>query len=73
MQVNVDLITTDPDSPIAPITARLGGPPLCCALIDSSPLTRFMGVRTFLSVTSNWSGVLLAGGPGPWLAGTGPL
>lgn len=49
------------------------GPPLCCALIDSSPLTRFMGVRTVLSVTSNWSAVPLAGWPGPWLAGTGQL
>lgn len=49
------------------------GPPLCRALIDSSPLTRFMGVRTFLSVASNWSTVPLAGGPGPWLAGTGQL
>lgn len=45
------------------------GPPRCCALIDSSPLTRFMGVRTFHSVTSNWSTGPLAGGPGPWLAG----
>lgn len=49
------------------------GPPLCCALIDSSPLTRFMGVRTFLSVTSNWSTVSLTGGPRPWLAGNGQL
>lgn len=54
-----------------PITARRRALPFCCALIDSSPLTRFMGVRTFLSVTSNWSAVPLAGGPGPWLAGTG--
>lgn len=50
---------------------QASGPPLCCALIDSSLLTRFMGVRTFLSVTSNWSTVSLAGGPRPWLAGTG--
>lgn len=49
------------------------GPPLCYALIDSSPLTRFMGVRTFLSVTSNWSTMPLAGGSRPWLAGTGQL
>lgn len=70
-QVNVDLITTDLVSPIMPITARRWVLPLCCALIDSSPLTRFMGVRTFLSVTSNWSTAPLAGGPGPWLAATG--
>lgn len=51
---------------------RAMGPPLCCALIDSSLLTRFMGIRTFLSVPSNWSSVPLVGGPGPWLAVTGP-
>lgn len=49
------------------------GPPLCCTLIDISPLARFMGVRTFLSVTSNWSDVPLAGGPRPWQATTWPL
>lgn len=48
------------------------GPPLCCGLIDSFPLTRFMGVRTFLPVASNWSTVPLARGPGPWPA-SGPL
>lgn len=49
------------------------GPPLCRALIDSSPLTRFMGVETFLSLTSNWNAATLTGGPGPWLAATGQL
>lgn len=39
----------------------------CLVVIDSSPLTRFIGVRTFFSVTSNWSVVPLAAGPGPWL------
>lgn len=37
--------------------------PLCRAVTDSSPLTRFMGVRTFPSITSNWSTVPLAQGP----------
>lgn len=37
-----------------------------CTLIDSSLLTRFMGVGTFVSVASNWSAAPLAGGPGPW-------
>lgn len=47
------------------------GPPFCFALIDSSPLKRFIGVRTFLSVTSNWRACHYVGGPGPWLAVTG--
>lgn len=55
---------SDPGSPVLPITARRRPPPP--ALIDSSPLTRFMGVGTFVSVASNWSAAPLAGGPGPW-------
>lgn len=47
--------------------------PLCRALTDSSPPARFMGVRTFLSVTSNWRTVPLACGPRPWLPPTGLL
>lgn len=46
----------------------LGPSPFFChVVIDSSLLTRFMGVGTFLPVTSNWSVVPLAAGPGPWL------
>lgn len=63
----------DPVWSIMPITARRWVLPSGCSLIDSSPLTRFMGVRTFLSVTSNWSVMPLGGGPGPWLARAGQL
>lgn len=43
-----------PPAPLAP-------PP---ALIDSSLLTRFMGVGTFVLAASNWSAVPLAAAPG---------
>lgn len=67
MQVNVELVTSDLGSPVMPITARRRVPPPARrALIDSSLLTRFMGVGTFVSVASNWSAAPLAGGPGPW-------
>lgn len=67
MRVNVELITSHPGSPISPITARRRvAPPARRALIDSSLLTRFMGVGTFVSVASNWSAAPLAGRPGPW-------
>lgn len=41
--------------------AHLAPPPV---LIDSSPLTRFMGVGTFVSAASNWSAAPLAAAPG---------
>lgn len=60
MQVNVEPLASDPGSPPPP-AAPLAPPP---ALIDSSPLTRFMGVGTFVSAASNWSVAPLAAAPG---------
>lgn len=52
-------------------SCQVTGPPLCRALTDSSPLTRFMGVKTFFCVPSNWNTV--TAGPRPWPPTTGQL
>lgn len=67
MRVNVELDASDPGSP-SPVP-----PPSRRALIDSSPLSRFIGAVTFVSVASNWSAAPLAADPdlGPDSYGSG--